>query len=199
MAPFYHQILNILGSNWGNIPQNKLAMWRVVFTTSAKFMQQPWPLTSHYQIHNILDQGKMYCKTWWITISVWKADEEKTLVSDEILICDKRTSSGRCLGRLWRVQRKRVCTLMWIPQHKHTFLHTFMVLFIYTTSPWPSGVGPLFHSKNDIPLIIVHTVERNIQLHPLVPDTWVNDFPRRIQSVIHTTMKSMSTMTAQQH
>lgn len=93
---------------------------------------------------------------------------------------------------LWNTKREIQVffwSLMWVPQHKYTFLCAFMISFIYAPSPGSCSAGTLFLIRITFLLFFVNTVEQNIQIHPLLPDVWVHDVPGRIQSVIHTTMK----------
>lgn len=104
-----------------------------------------------------------------------------------------QTSSGMCSGTLCRAQRGKFrlifWSLMWVPFHKFTVLHAFTISFIYATSSGSRSAGTLLLIRIILLLFFVNTAEWNIQLHPLFPNTWVHDFPRRIQSVIHTTAK----------
>lgn len=84
-------------------------------------------------------------------------------------------SSGRCPGTLWRGKCRCIfCRLIRVPRHRLTCpglrLHNISRIMKMT----------------DIPII---SVEQTIQSHPLFPDAWVNHLPRRIRSVIPTTMK----------
>lgn len=104
-----------------------------------------------------------------------------------------QTSSEMCSGTLCRAQsgkfRLIFWSLMWVPFHKFTVLHAFMISFIYATSSGSRSAGTLLLIRIILLLFFVNNAGWNIQLHPLFPNTWVHDFPRRIQSVIHTTAK----------
>lgn len=74
-------------------------------------------------------------------------------------------------------------------EHREGKCRRLFRTFIYATSSGSCSAGTPFLIRITFLLFSVNTVGENIQWHPLCPDTWVHDFPRRNQSRIKTTME----------